>query len=264
MAKKAKTKAKPKATKKVVKKTAVKKSTKSKSASKKVASKASAAAKVKKKAASKVAGKASTVKKTAVDNKKIKKVAAPKASTKKAPESKKVKVEPKAKAVAEKVEKLAKAPKPEKAKEPKKSERAIATESSAPAKITIEQDIVITDAEGRVLCRVRECDQPSVVEGYCRYHYLLFWKKIQVRKKILSEGKLEKYIEELTSRYPTKYLDLIKKDLSTEAGFLHAIQELEIDDSSSDDEARDFDEERSFIEEVRGVSDGNERDDNEY
>ena len=130
-------------------------------------------------------------------------------------------------------------------------------------RITIQRDIVLTDAEGRVLCRVRDCDQPANVEAYCRYHYLLYWKKIQIRKKILSEGKLEKYVEELTSRYPNKYLELIKKDLSTEMGFLHAIQELDIDESSGDED-QDYDEERSFIEEVRGVSENSEHDKSDY
>ncbi len=111
---------------------------------------------------------------------------------------------------------------------------------------------------------MRDCDQLAIVDAYCRYHYLLYWKKIQVRRKILSEGKLEKYIEELTSRYPNKYLDLIKRDLSSEADFLHAIQELEIDESSGEDDNRDYDEERSFIEEVRGVSDSSDREENEY
>ena len=40
--------------------------------------------------------------------------------------------------------------------------------------------------------------------------------------------------------------------------------ELEIDESSSEDDARDFDEERSFIEEVRGVSDSGDREQEEY
>lgn len=153
---------------------------------------------------------------------------------------------------------------PEKVTVKAKAEPKEKSDNREPAKITIEKDIVLTDAEGRILCRVRECDQPAVVEAYCRYHYLLFWKKIQIRKKILSEGKLEKYIEELTARYPNKYLDLIKKDLSTEAGFLQAIQELEIDESNGEDDARDYDEERSFIEEVRGVTETNDRDENEY
>ena len=124
--------------------------------------------------------------------------------------------------------------------------------------------MVLTDAEGRVLCRIRDCDQPAVVEGYCRYHYLLYWRKIQSRKRILNEGKLEKYIEELTSRYPQKYLEMLKRDLSSEADFLSAIQELEIDESVGD-EGSDFDEDRGFIEEVRGMSEReNDRDESEY
>lgn len=113
-------------------------------------------------------------------------------------------------------------------------------------------EVVLTDADGRRYCRVKDCDQTAVVDSYCRYHYLLFWKKIQVRKKILSEGKLERYIEELTARYPDKFLDMLRKDLRSEKEFLAAIQELEIDESSVDNE---FEEEtQTYIEEVRGMS----------
>ncbi len=124
------------------------------------------------------------------------------------------------------------------------------------------KDVILTDAEGRILCRVKDCDQPSVVEGYCRYHYLFFWKKIQNRKKILSEGKLEQYIEELTSRYPLKFLELIRKDLSSEPDFMSAIQELDIDEASTD---VDSFEDENFMEEVRGIGSGDtERVDDEY
>jgi hypothetical protein len=113
-------------------------------------------------------------------------------------------------------------------------------------------DVVLTDAEGRRYCRVKECDQLATVDNYCRYHYLLLWKNIQVRKKILTEGKLGRYIEELTARYPDKYLEILKKDLRTEKDFTAAIQELEIDDTNVDNEYED--EAQSFIEEVRGMS----------
>lgn len=114
------------------------------------------------------------------------------------------------------------------------------------------EEVVITDAEGRRYCRVKDCDQLAMVDTYCRYHYLLFWKRIQVRKKILTEGKLERYIEELTARYPDKFLDMLRKDLRSEKEFLAAIQELEIDESQGENE---FEEEsENFIEEVRGMS----------
>ncbi|XGC79405.1 hypothetical protein ACES2L_08700 [Bdellovibrio bacteriovorus] len=116
-----------------------------------------------------------------------------------------------------------------------------------------DEEIILTDAEGRRYCRARDCDQIAAVDAYCRYHYLLFWKKIQVRKKILADGKLERYVEELTSRYPDKFLEMIRRDLRTEKDFLGAIQELEIDESATENE---FEEDTSaYIEEVRGMGD---------
>jgi hypothetical protein len=114
------------------------------------------------------------------------------------------------------------------------------------------EDIVLTDAEGRRYCRVKDCDQIATVDTYCRFHYLLHWKKIQVRKKILTEGKLERYIEELTARYPDKFLDMLRKDLRSEKEFLAAIQELEIDESANEGEFED--EAQTYIDEVRGIS----------
>lgn len=129
------------------------------------------------------------------------------------------------------------------------------TEESVVAAGTKEDDeIILTDAEGRRYCRVRDCDQIAAVDSYCRYHYLLLWKKIQVRKKILADGKLERYIDELTSRYPDKFLDVIRRDLRTEKDFISAIQELEIDESGVD---ADFEEENTnYLDEVRGASEG--------
>lgn len=117
-----------------------------------------------------------------------------------------------------------------------------------------DEEVILTDAEGRRYCRSRDCDQVGIVDGYCRFHYLLFWKKIQVRKKILADGKLERYVEELTSRYPDKFLEMIRRDLRTEKDFLAAIQELEIDESAGENE---FEEDtNAYIEEVRGMGEG--------
>lgn len=128
---------------------------------------------------------------------------------------------------------------------------------------SVEEEIFLTDAEGRRLCRVRDCDQAATVEAYCRYHYLLNWKRIQVRRKILMDGKLEKYVDELTSRYPDKFLEMIRKDLRTEKDFLGAIAELEIDESGIDNEYEE--ESASLIDEVRGVSEaGGMGDDDEF
>lgn len=141
-------------------------------------------------------------------------------------------------------------------KKARKPEEVKAPEAPAPVPVvastaSADEEVVLTDAEGRRYCRVKDCDQIASVEAYCRYHYLLFWKNIQNRKKILSEGKLERYIEELTARYPDKYLEMLRKDLRNEKDFLAAIQELEIDDSSVDNEFED--EAQSYLDEVRGM-----------
>jgi hypothetical protein len=125
-----------------------------------------------------------------------------------------------------------------------------------------DEEVILTDAEGRRYCRSRDCDQVGIVDGYCRYHYLLFWKKIQVRKKILVDGKLERYVEELTARYPDKFLEMIRRDLRTEKDFLAAIQELEIDESAGENE---FEEETTaYIEEVRGMEGGSGVEEEEF
>ncbi len=125
------------------------------------------------------------------------------------------------------------------------------------------EEVILTDAEGRRYCRVRDCDQAAMVEAYCRYHYILFWKRIQIRRKILSDGKLQRYVEELTSRYPDKFLEIIYKDLRTEKDFLMAIQELEIDDSASGENELE-DEAQSYIEEVRGMSETTSTEEDEF
>ena len=125
-----------------------------------------------------------------------------------------------------------------------------------------DDEIILTDAEGRRLCRVRDCDQVAIVETWCRYHYLLNWKRIQAKRVILQDGKLERYVEELTSRYPDKFLEILRKDLRTEKDFMSAIAELEIDESSLDNEFED--EAQNYIDEVRGVTDTGISDEEEF
>lgn len=134
---------------------------------------------------------------------------------------------------------------PEKAKKQKKEDLEIVKEASSE-----EAEIVLTDAEGRRYCRVQDCDQVAIVEAYCRYHYLLYWKKIQYRKKILVDNKFYKYIDELTNKYPDKFLEVIRKDLMSQKNFLNAIQEMEIDESSDEAELDD----KSYLDDMRGIT----------
>ncbi len=126
----------------------------------------------------------------------------------------------------------------------------------------VSEEVYLTDAEGNRYCRARDCDQSSTVDVYCRYHYLLFWKRIQIRKEILIGGKLERYVEDLTGRYPDKFLEMILRDLRTEKDFVGAIQELEIDEAGLDNE---FEEDsQTYIDEVRGIGESAAVDDEEF
>lgn len=116
------------------------------------------------------------------------------------------------------------------------------------------EEVILTDAEGRRYCRIKDCDRLAEVEMYCRYHYISLWKNIQTRRQILQEGKLERYIEELTARYPDKFLEILKKDLRSEKDFLAAIAELEIDESAVEGEY-DEEENQSDLYEVQRMSD---------
>jgi hypothetical protein len=167
----------------------------------------------------------------------------------------------------------AKAVVPPKVKEPKQAkvkpekkpvEPKIEAEAPAQEENYEEAEVYLTDAEGRRYCRVKDCDQIAMVDAYCRYHYLLFWKKIQIRKEILTAGKLERYIEDLTARYPDKYLEMLRKDLRTEKDFTGAIAELEIDDAAVDSEYED-NEAQNYLDEVRGHTEGaGERDEESF
>lgn len=159
-------------------------------------------------------------------------------------------------------------------KAPKKGAKTGAKMAKAPVEEVVEapveavdeeevvEEVILTDAEGRRYCRVKDCDQLASVDGYCRYHYLLYWKKIQVRKKILTEGKLERYIEELTARYPDKFLDMLRKDLKSEKEFLAAIQELELDENATENEFED--ETQTYIDEVRGMAEPSGREEEDF
>jgi len=113
-----------------------------------------------------------------------------------------------------------------------------------------EAEVILTNADGKQYCRVHDCDNESTTEGYCRYHYLALWKRNKVKAKILQNGKLDKYIEDLTAKYPDKYLEMLRKDLSSEKDFNLIVAEMDVEDSG--DEAENEEETSRFIEEVRG------------
>jgi hypothetical protein len=111
-------------------------------------------------------------------------------------------------------------------------------------------EVVLTNADGKLYCKAHDCDQAQTTDGYCRLHYIALWKRNRSKVKILEGGKLDKYIEDLTSKYPDKYLEMLRKDLSSEKDFNLIISEMDMEDSGDDNDSEE--DASRFIEEVRG------------
>ncbi len=84
-------------------------------------------------------------------------------------------------------------------------------------------------------------------------------EKIKRKQLILKEKKLNRYIEELVSKYPDKYIEAIRLDLNSDKDFAKVITDLDLDETVDDFEMdaeaaeslidnikRDFEEEGDF------------------
>ena len=89
-------------------------------------------------------------------------------------------------------------------------------------------------AHSENMCRENGCENQATTKGFCRLDYIKNWKKIKRKEMILKEGKLNQYIEELVGKYPDKYIEVIRQDLSTELTFNKVIHDLELDESIDD------------------------------
>jgi chemotaxis protein histidine kinase CheA len=275
VAKKTAKKTAKKAAKKVAKKTAKKAAKKvakktAKKAAKKVAKKTAkkAAKKVAKKTAKKAAKKVAkkTAKKAAKKvAKKTAKKAAKKVAKKTATSSAKKKVEKK---VEKKTTKTTKAePKKKAGKKSKKDleQTELVFDADTEAKVIdsvkeavaeevemLSEDFKLRDIFEAIQsinfflsdtddCMEKGCDNPATTLGYCRLHYITNWKSIKRKQSILEEGKLQQFVEELVSKYPTPFVQEILTDLDDEKSFFSILKELNIDADESFDDIDDLD-----------------------
>lgn len=84
------------------------------------------------------------------------------------------------------------------------------------------------------VCREVACEGLSTSGGYCRLHYIKNWKKIKRKELILKERKLNQYIEELVAKYPDKYIEAIRQDLTSDKDFAKVISDLDLDEGVDD------------------------------
>lgn len=102
-------------------------------------------------------------------------------------------------------------------------------------------------ANNKKRCREPGCEHELLLSGYCRLHYIKNWRKVKRKEAILASGQLNNYVEELVSKYPDKYLDVIRQDLATEKDWVKVVVDLELESS---------DEEGSGDEDMEGVAEG--------
>lgn len=96
-----------------------------------------------------------------------------------------------------------------------------------------------------VECREPECERPVTTSSYCRLHYIKNWKRIKRKEFILKGNKLSNYIEELVAKYPDKYIEIMRNDLSSDLNFSKVIADMDLtlpsrDALNMDEEFEDF------------------------
>ena len=78
-------------------------------------------------------------------------------------------------------------------------------------------------------CLEKGCDNPDTTSGYCRFHYIKNWSDIKKKQAIMSEGKLQIFIEELLKKFPVKVLDNVIGDLIDDKSFFNILKDLNIE-----------------------------------
>lgn len=101
-----------------------------------------------------------------------------------------------------------------------------------------------------VVCREVACESNATSSGYCRLHYIKNWKRIKKKELLLKEGKLNRYIEELVAKYPDKYIEAIREDLTNDNAFNKVVTDLELDEGMDDFDA-DGDSMDNLIDSIR-------------
>lgn len=125
---------------------------------------------------------------------------------------------------------------------PRSAKGQKAAERGLPVQPSLQQSLAASLIERREkprdpsspVCREVACELIATTNGYCRLHYIKNWKKVKRKELILKERKLNRYIEELVSKYPDKYIEAIRQDLADEKSFAKVISDLELEEGLDD------------------------------
>lgn len=93
-------------------------------------------------------------------------------------------------------------------------------------------------------CNYKECEKEATTDKFCRLHYIATWQE----KRKAKEKKLNQYISAVTKKYPSQYLEVIKKDLSSPESFKKTVDDLDLENVTGDDI---FDEADEFLKKLK-------------
>lgn len=96
-------------------------------------------------------------------------------------------------------------------------------------------------------CAEKKCRSEATTSNFCRFHYIAHWGP--ERHAPIWEDRLNYYIREITRRYPEEYLEIIKRDLSSEESFKKSLREMNIE-FDEDDTASEF-EKQAILKKVK-------------
>ena len=89
-------------------------------------------------------------------------------------------------------------------------------------------------------CHYKECTHQATTGKFCRLHYMMTWQKTKNLSREAKEKMLDRYIKAIAKKYPDDYLEVLKKDLSSEENFKRSVQDLELENMSDLDFLEDY------------------------
>lgn len=78
-------------------------------------------------------------------------------------------------------------------------------------------------------CAEKKCRGEATTAHFCRFHYIAHWGEGPERHAPMREDRLNYYIREITRRYPEEYLEIIKRDLSSDESFKKSLRAMNIE-----------------------------------
>ena len=93
---------------------------------------------------------------------------------------------------------------------------------------------IVRNRQGQIYCMAENCNNPAVIDGYCRLHYFAFYERIMKKKEILEKDLFTKHFLELSKEYSVSILNFLLKDLSSDRSFEISLKKMYLDEDLED------------------------------